>query len=362
MRKVAIAMSGGVDSSVAAALLKERGFDVIGITMVNDSGTQAVEAARNAALKLGIPHYVIDIKEAFFEKIIKPFCLEYIRGRTPNPCTKCNKIIKFGFLLERARELGAELFATGHYARVEFCKGRYLLKKGKDPDKDQSYMLYLLTQEELSRTLFPLGELTKEEVRRSAEELKLPARAESQDICFVPDGDYGSFIKKLFPEAARKGPILNTKGEVIGEHKGLIFYTVGQRRGIGIRAGRPLYVVDLDPSRNAIIVGEEEELYSQEFIVGEANFIPFEKLEGALEVEVKIRYRHPEIPALIFPLEGGEILVKLSRPERAVTPGQAAVFYRGDIVIGGGTIIKAKRQIGTWPKASMAERGNGGLL
>ncbi|MEW5762401.1 MAG: tRNA 2-thiouridine(34) synthase MnmA [Bacillota bacterium] len=352
--RVAVAMSGGVDSSVAAALLKGAGHEVIGITMEiwppgrengGCCGLAAVQDARRVAFRLGIPHYVVNLREVFARQVIDNFCAEYARGRTPNPCIRCNRYVKFDALLERARALEAAFLATGHYARIarDRATGRFLLKKGVDQGKDQSYFLYSLTQAQLSRILFPLGELTKERVRAVARDLGLPVaeKAESQEVCFIPDNDYHRFLRRHCPGDFREGPILDERGRVLGRHRGLAFYTVGQRRGLGIAAGEPLYVVALDPVRNAVVVGPERALYREALVAGELNWIAFDALQAPLQVQARIRYRHREAPATVAPRDEGRVLVRFFTPQRAITPGQAAVFYDGDLVVGGGTILFA---------------------
>jgi tRNA-specific 2-thiouridylase len=359
--KIVVAMSGGVDSSVAAALLKQAGHEVIGATMQlftpparnNSSGRpsppslDAVTDARQVAEKLGIPHHVIDLRDVFTRTIIADFCEEYRLGRTPNPCVRCNQLIKFGVLWEKAHDLGADLLATGHYARIETddSTGNRLLKKGKDPLKDQSYFLCRLTQEQLSRTLLPLGNLTKTEVRKIARELGLPtaARPESQEICFVPGDDYAVFLQSYAPAAALPGPVLDSKGNVLGQHRGIMFYTVGQRKGLGIAAPAPLYVTAIEPERNAVIVGAKEQTYSDELIADNLNWLSGAPPDYPLNVKARIRYRHAEAEAIVNPLDNTSIYVKFSAPQMAVTPGQAVVFYDGDTVTGGGTIIKQGR-------------------
>lgn len=352
--KVAVAMSGGVDSSVAAALLCQQGWEVIGITLdlwprLDPHGAvgredaccslSAVEDARRVADALGIPHYVLNFRDLFAEKVIADFVAEYQRGRTPNPCIRCNEHIKFAALLRKAQGLGADYVATGHYARIE-RRERYLLKKAVDSEKDQSYVLYVLMQEQLAHTLMPLGGYTKAATRKLARELglRVAAKPESQDICFIPD-DYGRFLEKYAPAALRSGPILNRRGEVLGQHRGIAFYTIGQRRGLGVATGQPLYVVALDAQRNAVIVGREGELYASELVADQVNWIAIERLEGSMEVEVKVRYRTPEAPATLRPLEANWVHLHFRQPQRAVTPGQAVVFYQGDTVIGGGRIL-----------------------
>jgi tRNA-specific 2-thiouridylase len=343
--KIAVAMSGGVDSSVAAALLKEAGHEVTGVTMrVTDDPQSAINAA-DIAVRLGIPHQVIDLRDIFAEKIIDDFCGEYGRGRTPNPCVLCNRYIKFGALWEEAKKAGAEMLATGHYARVEKdADGRYLLKKGRDKSKDQSYFLGQLTQEQLSRTMFPLGHLTKDEVRKIAEELGLPAtsRPDSQEICFVPDGDIAGFLGKRTPDYARQGTILDEGGRTIGRYRGIAAYTVGQRRGLGIAFAEPLYVTAIAAEENAIIVGNKKQIYGTELTAGGLNWITIEAPEGPLKLKARIRYRHAEAAATIIP-QDDNVRVEFMTPQAAITPGQMIVFYDGDKVAGAGTIIKRGR-------------------
>jgi tRNA-specific 2-thiouridylase len=356
-KKVVVAMSGGVDSSVAAALLQEQGHEVIGITMNLFSlpkeicrsenlksccGWQAQEDANRVAIALGISHYVIDFRREFERTVVEDFSREYGRGRTPNPCIRCNQFIKFDLLLYRARSLEADYVATGHYAQIEIdqATGRYLLKKGKDRDKDQSYFLYTLTQVQLAMTLFPLGGLTKKDVRIIAARLALPVaeKEESQEICFVPDRNYAKFLRERIPQAFRPGPILDLQNRVIGEHEGIIHFTVGQRKGMGIAAPHPLYVLSIDAEKNTIVVGKNEELYRSRLEASDVNLIALEKLAESKPVQAKIRYKHAEAKAMILPLEGGRIRVEFEKPQRAITPGQAVVFYDGDTVVGGGII------------------------
>ncbi|TET39552.1 MAG: tRNA 2-thiouridine(34) synthase MnmA [Dehalococcoidia bacterium] len=356
--KVVVAMSGGVDSSVTAALLKEGGYEVIGATMqiwpsneLADEaerfggccGLGAVADAKRVAYKLGIPHYVMNFRDLFAQKVIANFCREYSLGRTPNPCIRCNEYIKFDALLTRAKELEADFVATGHYARIERdeVSGRYLLKKGVDRRKDQSYVLYVMTQNQLRHALMPLGGFTKERVRQVAGELGLPVadKAESQEICFIPDGDYTRFLKEYMPQAAKPGPVLDREGNTLGEHRGILFYTIGQRKGLGISAREPLYVVAIDRERNAIIVGTKREVYGDELIAANLNWIGIESLEQPLELKAKIRYRHREADAVITPiLSEDRVHVKFKQPQMAMTRGQAIVFYHKDSVVGGGTI------------------------
>ena len=355
--KVVVAMSGGVDSSVAAAILKEEGYQVIGVTMqiwpsdkqayeVDRFGgccrLDAVEDAKRVAYKLGIPHYVMNFRDIFAQKVIADFCREYSLGRTPNPCIRCNQHIKFDALLERAKGLGADFVATGHHARIERgeASGRYLLKKGVDRRKDQSYVLYALTQEQLKYTLLPIGNFTKERVREIARELEMPvaAKPESQEICFIPDDDYPKFLKEHVPQAVKPGPILDRQGDTLGEHRGILFYTIGQRKGLGISAKEPLYVTAIIHQRNAIVVSGKEEVYGIELIASGLNWISLTKLKQPITAKAKIRYLHNEGEAEITPIEEDKVRVRFKKPQMAITPGQAIVFYHGDIVIGGGTI------------------------
>ncbi len=359
MTKVVVAMSGGVDSSVAAALLKEEGYQVIGITMQiwpadknrgrfgGCCGTGAVEDAKKAAYKLGIPHYVMDFRDIFAQKVIADFCHEYRSGRTPNPCIRCNRYIKFDALWEKAQGLGADFIATGHHARVEKDEttGRHLLKKGLDQQKDQSYFLYALTQEQLKHILFPVGNFTKEQVRKIARELSLTVadKPGSQEICFIPDDDYAEFLKDYIPQAAEPGLILNEQGDILGHHQGILFYTIGQRKGLGIAAREPLYVIDIKPEKNAIVVGGKEKAFGDELTADRLNWINIDKLTQPFKARAKIRYRHPEAEATAIPLDKDKIYVKFAEPQLAIAPGQAIVFYDGEFVIGGGTIKSARK-------------------
>jgi len=357
--RVVVAMSGGVDSSVTAALLKEQGYEVIGVTMNLFSlpkeycksenlrsccGWRAVEDANRVALSLGIPHYVADFREPFERKVIADFCKEYARGRTPNPCIRCNEYIKFVALMERAERLKANYLATGHHARIVYDSetGRYLLKKGKDKKKDQSYFLYSMTQGQLTRTLMPIGNFTKEEVREKAHRLDLPVaqRPESQEICFVPDRDYAGFLRTRIPEAFRSGPIIDLENRVLGHHKGIVHYTIGQRRGMGIAAPHPLYVLAIQSDKNTVVAGTNEQLYQKNLVASRMNYISIDKLKEPLMIKAKIRYKHREAKALLTPLDSNQVLVEFEKPQRAVTPGQAVVFYDKDVVIGGGVIEK----------------------
>ena len=352
-KKVAVAISGGIDSAVCALLLKKEGYEVIGITMrlLKNEGksgehlnVKGVDKAKKIAKKIGIPHYIINLRDIFKKYIITNFCEEYKKGRTPNPCIRCNQYIKFGVLLKKAKQLGAEYLATGHYARIEYDKGRkrYLLKKGYDLDKDQSYFLHRLTQKELPHILMPLGNFTKDKIKEIAKEQELPVEdmRESQEICFIPENNYSEFLKKYLSEEIKPGPILNTQGKLLGEHKGIIFYTIGQRRGLGISNKAPLYVVDINKKENIITVGLENELYKKNLEVFKVSYISEENFKEPLNLKVKIRYRHQEAVATVYPLGDKKVHINFAQPQRAITPGQSAVFYNEDTVIGGGIIKK----------------------
>jgi len=350
-KRVVVAMSGGVDSSVTAALLQDQGFKVIGVTMQllersyewgGCCGIGGIEDAKRVAHHLGIPHYVVNFREQFQEKVIADFCAEYQRGRTPNPCIRCNQYLKFADLLHKADELGAVYLATGHYARIAFDEPRqpYVLKKGLDPRKDQSYFLYIMTQAQLARTLMPVGALIKLQVRQIAEEKGLPVahKPDSQEICFIPADDYRAFLQAAIPDAIHPGSILDTQGNVIGQHQGLPFYTIGQRKGMGISADRPLYVIAIDPQRNVIIAGDKEETYTTELVATQVNWIAFEQLSHPIQAAVRIRYQHHAAAALLTPLDKARVQVTFTVPQMAITPGQAVVFFDDETVLGGGVI------------------------
>jgi len=365
-KRVVVAMSGGVDSSVAAGILKEKGWEVVGITMClgpasgqnipgsrrsrpSCCGLTGIEDARRVCHTLGIKHYVLNFRGALEEKVIKDFCGEYLSGRTPNPCVRCNQYLKFDMLLKKALSLDAGYLATGHYARIQKVPGARCqvsglkLKKGKDKSKDQSYFLYRLTQDQLKHILFPLGNHTKVQVRQIARKMKLPVadKPGSQEICFLPDNDYRAFLsarvgakhKNLHP-----GPVVNRQGEVLGQHKGSAFYTIGQREGLGIALGYPVYVIDIDPKANRIVVGSKEEACSKSFLVNEPHFIS-SRLKNKVVSRVKIRYNCKEERAQLQ-LFKGALKVDFFKPQFAITPGQSAVFYQKDTILGGGIISR----------------------
>jgi tRNA-specific 2-thiouridylase len=362
-RRVLVAMSGGVDSSVAAALLCEQGYDVVGVAMrlapdapgptAKRRGTccshDDFEDARRVSERLGFPFYVVDLRADFGARVIGNFVSEYLAGRTPNPCVMCNREIKFDRLWSRARALDADLVATGHYARISRdASGGYHLLRAADSSKDQSYFLFTMGQAELSRTLFPLGAMTKVEVRARARALGLANadKPESQEICFVPDGDYARFVERLAPEGSvREGRITDSAGKTLAEHGGIHRFTVGQRRGLGIAAGTPLYVSEIRPVSGEVVVGVRSELNSSGLIARDVDLVdPATLAAGASEVEVKIRYRHPALPARLTLASSRTAEVRFLAAGPAVTPGQACVFYRGDEVVGGGFIERALRE------------------
>lgn len=358
--RIVVGMSGGVDSSVAAALLVEQGHEVVGVTLRvwpwrepedprkrfgSCCSPETVEDARQVARRLGIPYYLLNHEREFDRTVVADFAGEYLRGRTPSPCVVCNREVKFGTLLRRALAWEARAVATGHYARTtrDPATGRTLLWRAKDARKDQSDFLWPLTQAQLAAARFPVGELTKEEVRAKARTLGLPTadKPESQEICFIPDDDYRSFLRRRIPEGFRPGPIVDREGQVLGAHQGIAAYTVGQRRGLGLSSDHPLYVVGLDAERNAVVVGEEHELETERLVATQVNFIPFDRLEGELRVTAKIRHSHRPAPAMLRPAGADRVEVVFDAPQRAVTPGQSVVFYQGDLVLGGGIISKA---------------------
>lgn len=349
MKKVIIGMSGGVDSSVAAAVLKEQGYEVIGVTLSlykEDPATGAADERDAAAVckTLGIKHIIADRREIFKNTVIKDFIASYEAGMTPNPCVLCNKAVKFSEMLSLADELGADYVATGHYSdiRKDGKTDRYLLYRPEDKSKDQTYMLYRLTQDMLCRILMPLAEFSKEQVREKAREIGLSVaeRPDSQDICFVPDGDYAGFIERHTGKTYPDGDYVSVDGEALGRHKGLIRYTVGQRKGLGIALGKPAFVVEKQADTNRVVLSENEELLFKTTIkLKDVNFIPFDKPQGEIKVNAKLRYRHKEASATLIMTGEKEATLEFDTPQRAPAPGQAAVFYDGDMLIGGGTII-----------------------
>ncbi|SKC69779.1 tRNA 2-thiouridine(34) synthase MnmA [Maledivibacter halophilus] len=358
--KVVLGMSGGVDSSVAAYLLKKQGYEVIGVTMKvwqddeednyeREDGCcslSAAEDARRVANKLDIPFYVMNFKSVFKEKVIDYFVDEYLHGRTPNPCIACNKYIKFEELLQKAHSLGAYYVATGHYSRIvkDQKTNRYLIKKSLAKGKDQTYAMYNLTQDQLKHILMPLGEYSsKEEIRNIAKSLGLDVanKPDSQEICFIPDNNYGRFIEKKEGAKIIPGNFVDTNGNILGRHKGIIHYTIGQRKGLGISLGKPAYVVDIIPEKNQVVLGDNKDAFKGKLIAKNINFIPFDELKSPMKVEAKVRYSAKPSVATVYPLEENRVKVEFDNPQRAVTPGQAVVFYNENLLIGGGTIVKA---------------------
>jgi len=371
--KIIVAMSGGVDSSVVAYLLKKQGHEVIGLSYElwdkrdlkpsnQCCSIETINLAKSVARQIGIEHYTVDVRDTFYTHVIESFCESYLKGTTPNPCILCNKYIKFDFMMKKAEELGADCIATGHYARTEKqgsgVRGQglksdnnlerlttnderlFLLKKGVDQKKDQSYVLYVMNQDELSKTVFPLGEFTKDKTRAIAKEIGLATatRPESQEICFVGDDNYANFIEGFSPESLKPGLILDIDGKVIGEHKGIAFYTIGQRKGLGISSPVPRYVADINRENNTIVIGSRDDATRKKIIVTDLNWISAKLEESPERVGVKIRSTMNEVPALIIP-EGENIIVEFDEPQWAPAPGQSAVFYNDDIVLGGGVIF-----------------------
>ncbi len=358
MKKVMVGMSGGVDSSVAAMLLRDQGYEVMGVTLKLFSDEDISQAqkegktccalsdvmdARSVAYRLGFEHLVFNFKDNFREHVMKQFADSYLGGRTPNPCIECNRHVKFDKMLRRALELDYDYIATGHYAVNEYDpeSGRYLLKRPADRSKDQTYVLYSLTQEQLSHTLFPLGGLEKSQVRELAEKAGLvnSSKPDSQDICFVPDGDYAGFIRQFTGADVPCGNFVDAEGKVLGEHKGIINYTVGQRKHLGISLGKPAYVVRKDVESNTVTLGDEADLYTRSLIAEDFNLISVPELTAPMRVTAKTRYSQTDRPAVVSALGDGRYMVEFDEPQRAVTSGQAVVLYDGDIVVGGGTIV-----------------------
>lgn len=358
MAKIVVGLSGGVDSSVAAYLLKEAGHEVIGVTMqiwqeeANEiqeenggcCGLSAVEDARRVAQKLGIPYYVMNFRTEFKEAVIDYFVAEYMAGRTPNPCIACNRYVKWESLYHRARAIGADGIATGHYSRIlELPNGRYALKKSVTDAKDQTYALYNLTQEQLKHTLMPVGDYSKEEIRAIAEKIGLLVanKPDSMEICFVPDDNYAGFIEDYTGKTFQEGNFVNTAGEVLGRHQGIIHYTVGQRKGLGIALGQRMFVKEIRPETNEVVLASNEELFSRVLYADRLNFMAVETVTEPMEVTAKIRYNHKGAKAVIELVGEDRLKVTFDEPQRAITPGQAVVLYDGNIVVGGGTILGA---------------------
>ena len=346
--RVAVAMSGGVDSSVAALLLKQEGHELLGLTMelFDQSGTEA-DDARSVADRLGFPHRVCDLSQTFRTCVMDPFAADYEAGQTPNPCIQCNRCLKFGALLEQARAFGCEKLATGHYVRLDVDpgSGRWLLKKALHPEKDQSYVLYTLTQDQLAAARFPLGGLSKEEIRSIAAEAGLvnAKKRDSQDICFIPDGDYSAFLRRHTGHSYPPGPFLDEQGSHLGTHTGIVDYTVGQRRGLGVSSSQGrLYVKEVRPADNAVVLSDNASLFARTLTAVRLNFIPFDRLDAPLRLRAKIRYRMAEQPCTVEQTGPDTLRVTFDQPQRAITPGQAVVFYDGDCVVGGATISKGE--------------------
>ncbi len=349
-----IAMSGGVDSAVAALLMKEQGFAVTGVTMrlfcdgenipladnTTADITPDIRDARAVADRLGIPHLVCRLEKTFFDCVVNNFIHTYLAGGTPNPCVTCNKTIKFGALLDFAKANGLDYAATGHYARMTEENGRYLVRRAKDEKKDQSYMLWSLTQEVLSCVKLPLGELTKQEVREiaAAHGFESAQRKDSQDICFLPNGDYADFIRRYAGHIPTPGKFVDLDGHVLGSHAGMLHYTIGQRKGLGIALGRPMYVCDKNAATGDVILCDDADLYSRTLSANSVNFIPFDTLTAPIRVEAKIRYAHQAAPATVYPTGDHTVRVEFDEPQRAIAKGQSVVFYDGDLLVGGGII------------------------
>lgn len=357
-KKVVVGMSGGVDSSVAAWLLKEQGYEVIGVTMQiwqdeeesaleengGCCGLSAVDDARRVAGMLGIPYYVMNFKTEFKKQVIDYFVAEYLRGRTPNPCIACNRYVKWESLLKRSMDIGADYIATGHYARiVQLTNGRYALRKSATSAKDQTYALYNLTQHQLAHTLMPVGDYTKEEIRAIAGQIGLRTadKPDSQEICFIPDHDYAAFIEReVQGKVPPAGNFVTASGQVLGQHQGITHYTIGQRKGLGIALGTPVFVTEIRPDTNEVVLGSNEEVFGDTVYAEHLNFMSVPDLQGEMEVTAKIRYNHQGAPCTICRADNDRVICRFHEPVRAITPGQAVVFYEGDTVVGGGVIVE----------------------